>query len=64
MREIPSAEPARVGKMDLIVTYQVDAFRTYITTIPKEEFTEERLRETIKREMAEREKWIGKEVEL
>ncbi|RKY70078.1 MAG: hypothetical protein DRQ24_09865 [Candidatus Latescibacterota bacterium] len=64
VREIPSGEPGRIGKMDLIITYQVDALRTYITTMPKEEFTEERLKEKIKEELTEREKWLGKEIEI
>jgi len=64
VREIPSGEPGRIGKMDLIITYQVDALRTYITTMPKEEFTEERLKEKIKKELTEREKWLGKEIEI
>jgi len=63
-REFPSTEPARVGKMDVIVTYQLDAFRTYLVTIPKEQFTEPAIIAAIKKDMAEREKWAGKEFEV
>jgi len=62
IREIPSADPARVGKLDMIVTYQTDKLNTYITVIPKEEFTEAALIEKIRAEMKERETWIGKEL--
>jgi len=64
VREIPSADPTRIGKLDVIVTYSVDAFRTYMTVIPKEEFEEKTLINRIKVEMAEREKWIGKKIRV
>jgi len=64
VREIPSADPTRIGKLDVIVTYSVDAFRTYMTVIPKEEFDEKTLINRIKVEMAEREKWIGKKIRV
>jgi len=62
VREIPSGDPERVGLLDMLVTYQLDAFRTYVTTIPKEEFTEDKLREKIRAELAEKEAWVGKEI--
>ena len=34
---IPSPDPARIGKYDEIITYQDQALRTYILTIPAEE---------------------------
>ena len=63
-REIPSAEPARAGKMDVMITYQIDTFRTYIIIIPEEQFTEDELKKRIKADMEERQKWAGKEIEL
>jgi len=64
IREFPSTDPKRVGKFDVVVTYQLDAFRTYIVTIPKEEFTEAKLKEVIRKELEEKERWIGREIEL
>ena len=63
-REIPSAEPARVGKRDVVITYQVDTFRTYIIMIPEEQFTEKELVERIKADMDLRAQWTGKELEI
>jgi len=62
IREVPAREPERVGKIDMMVTYSFDAFRTYMTLIPKEEFTEEKLIEVIRAEEEERKKWIGKTI--
>lgn len=64
MREYPSSEPVRAGKFDKIVTYQVDAFHTYLITLPKEGFSEDKLKEAIRKDMKERGLWIGKELEL
>jgi hypothetical protein len=64
VREFPSTEPTRVGKFDKIVTYQIDPFRTYLITLPKETFSEEKVKEAIRKDMAEREKWIGKELSM
>jgi len=64
VREVPAREPERVGKIDVMVTYSFDAFRTYMTLIPKEEFTEEKLIEVIKKEEEERKRWIGREITI
>ena len=63
-RDYPSTDPARVGKFDAVITYQVDAFRSYIITMPKEEFTETKVKEKITADLKEREKWRGKEIEI
>jgi len=67
-REIPSAEPDRVGKFDAMITYQVDTFRTYLITVPQEELTpeaeDEVVKAAIRADLAERERWAGKELEL
>lgn len=64
VRDFPSTDPARVGKFDTIVTYQLDAFRTYLLTIPKELFNEERLKAEIRKELTEKALWVGKELKL
>lgn len=67
-REIPSADPGRVGKFDSMITYQIDTFRTYLITVPAEELTpeaeDEVIRAAIRADMAERERWAGKELEI
>lgn len=67
-REIPSADPERVGKFDAMITYQVDTFRTYLITVPQEELTPETednvITQAIKADLVERERWAGKELQI
>ena len=67
--EIPSADPARLGKYDVIVTYQDEAMRARTIVIPREELEgkppEERLRviaNAIRAKELERLQIVGKEI--
>jgi len=69
--KVPSAEPGRAGKYDLIVTYQDPAGRVRIVTIPYEEWEgkspeeqEAILRKYIKAQEEERLRFIGKEITI
>ena len=64
IRKVPSAEPERVGKYDQLVMYELDPMRRYIVRIPEEEFTEDRMLQAVKEDIAERSKFAGKEYEL
>lgn len=64
VRDVPSPEPERVGKFDRVVTYSVDAYRMYVTRLPAEDFSEEKLKARIKAEIAERGTWIGREMKI
>ena len=64
IRKVPSAEPTRIGKYDQLVMYELDPMRRYIVRIPEEEFTEAKMLEAIKADMAERAQYSGKEYEL
>ena len=66
---IPSAEPGRVGKKDAIITYQDEAMRVRVITIPNEEIEGKPepealaiITNAIKAQEAERTKWIGREI--
>ena len=66
---IPSAEAGRIGKYDIIVTYQDAAGRMRVVTIPAEKWDgkseEEKfavLQEYIRANEAERRAFIGKEI--
>jgi len=67
-REIPSADPARVGKMDAMITYSVDTFRTYLITLPDEKLggpdEEEVVSEAIRVDLKERERWAERKIEV
>lgn len=64
VRKVPSAEPARVGKYDQLIMYELDPMRRYIVRIPEEEFTEDRMIQAIKDDITERAKFTGKEYEI
>jgi len=67
-REIPSPEPGRVGKLDAYITYQLDPFRTYFVTIPNERLggpdEDQIITAAIKADLAERERFAGKTLEV
>ena len=71
MAKVPSAEAGRMGKYDVIVTYQDSAGRVRVVTIPAEEFIgkpeEEQieiLKQRIAAEEGERLRFIGKEITI
>lgn len=64
IRKVPSAEPARVGKYDQLVMYELDPMRRYIVRIPEEEFTEDLMIQKIKEDMEERGRFTGREFEI
>ena len=61
VRKIPSPEDARVGKLDHLVTYQLDPFRTYMVRIPKDVIEESDITEAVKKDLEAIERFTGKE---
>ena len=71
MFEIPSGQPERLGKYDVIVTYQDEAMRTRTVTIPREELEGKSdaeklatITRAIRAKEAERSAVVGKSVEI
>jgi len=71
MTVIPSAEAGRLGRQDAIVTYQDEAMRVRVITIPYERIEGksdseklELISTAIRAQEAERTKFIGKEIVL
>lgn len=64
VRKIPSGAPDRVGRYDMICTYQIDPLRTYIVTLPAEEFDEAKLKTAIRKDMDKRAEFEGREIEV
>jgi len=60
MVDVPAIEPGRVGQLDVMVTYQVRPGQVYTVRIPKEKFTEELMIESIRKDLQERLKFVGK----
>jgi len=64
VRKVPSADPARIGKYDQLVMYELDPMRRYIVRMPEDEFTEDRMLQEIKKDIEERSKYTGREFEI
>ena len=62
IRTVPSVDPERLGKLDTLVTYQVDNFRVYVLRIPKEEVSEEDLKKYIREDLEKKKQFVGKEL--
>lgn len=61
VRKIPSPDIGRAGRMDHLVTYQLDAFRTYMVRIPNETIDDKDVIEAVKVDLAGIERFTGKE---
>lgn len=63
-RRVPSSDPARLGHLDWLVTYQLDAYRTYMVPVPKDELTESDITEAVRKDLEAIGRWTGKEFTL
>jgi len=64
IRKIPSPDSNRAGRLDHLVTYQLDAYRTYMVRIPKETIDEKDIIDAVKGDLAGIERFTGKEFQL
>lgn len=64
VRKIPSPEDSRVGKLDHLVTYQLDPFRTYMVRIAKDVIEAGDIKDAVKKDLEAIERFTGKEFEL
>jgi len=69
--DVPALEPDRIGKYDVLVTYQIDTEHTYTIKIPKEELEklppdeqERYIIEKVREDAKWRMRWLGKEISL
>jgi uncharacterized protein YfaT (DUF1175 family) len=61
VRKIPSPEDSRIGRLDHLVTYQLDPFRTYMVRIPKDSIEEKDIVEAVRTDLEGIERFTGKE---
>jgi len=64
IRKIPSPETGRAGRLDHLITYQLDAFRTYMVRIAKEVIDEKDVIDAVKGDLEGIERFTGKEFQL
>jgi len=58
--DIPSREPDRVGKIDVLVTYRLTPYTTGMVLIHKEEFAEETMLKAVKEDIDKKSAFVGK----
>ena len=65
-RKLPSADPerARAGKMDLVVSYQVDGLRTGYVILPKDRATDLEIQQAVTAEEQVTRAGVGKSFTL
>ncbi len=61
---LPSTNPSRLGKNDVLVVMQFDPFNTHSVIIPEEEFSEDRVRIEAQKYHADQQEWTGKKISL
>jgi len=64
VRRLPAGDPKRIGKYDKAIIYRVDTGETYLTVLPEEDFTEEKLKAAVAKEAEERGKLINKKITI
>jgi hypothetical protein len=64
IRKVPSSDPARIGKFDRLVMYELDPMRRYVVRMDDETFNDEAMKQAIKEDMTERASYTGKELEI
>jgi len=69
--DVPALEPARMGKLDTLVTYQINTEFTYTIRLKKEEYEElapkeqeEFILSRVRKDAEWRLRWLGRTVEL
>lgn len=62
--DIPSAEPARIGKTDVAVTYQIDPTHIFQVRVPKEHSSPAEIDAAIKADYARIKPLLGRIVPL
>jgi len=63
-RRIPSPDADRVGRLDYLVTYQLDPLRTFIVRIPVDDLTEEIIRDHVRKDLDSMKRFAGREFSL
>lgn len=64
IRTVPSTEPERAGKMDTLVTYQLDPQHVYMLRIQKEEASSEEIQEAVRDDFRGKQGVIGTSVSV
>lgn len=57
--DVPANSPDRTGQTDVLVTYRVGQFQSGMIRVPKEEFSEAKVKAAIKKDVETKAKYVG-----
>ena len=57
--DVPASSPDRTGKTDVLVTYRIGPYQSGMVRIPKETFTEEKVKAAVKADVELKAKYVG-----
>jgi hypothetical protein len=62
--DVPSTDPARLGKMDMMITYRSDPLHSFTIRIPAEGITLAKVDAAIRSDYATRKQYINRQVKV
>jgi len=57
--DVPATSPDRMGKTDVLITYRIGPYQSGMVRIPKEAFTEEKVKAAVKTDVELKAKYVG-----
>lgn len=57
--DVPAISPDRVGQIDVLVTYRVGPYQSGMIRVPKEDYTEAKIKTAIKKDVETKAKYVG-----
>lgn len=64
VRKMPSGDPQRIGRLDMMVSYRIGTGPANITYYPAEEHSEERMKQAIKENEEQQANLVGKKFNI
>lgn len=64
VRSVPSTEPERAGKIDTLITYQLDPQHVYMIRVPKEEVPPEEIDKAVLEDYRRKRGVIGRTISV
>ena len=57
--DVPAISPDRMGQIDVLVTYRVGPYQSGMIRVPKEDYTEAKIKAAIKKDVETKAKYVG-----
>lgn len=57
--DVPANSPDRTGQTDVLVTYRVGPYQSGMIRVPKEDFSESKVKAAIKKDVDAKAKYVG-----